>query len=157
MTESRILRYAEENAHRRYELPLYPEEAQVEALEATGAWKARPRGDWYLAAIPGHYLTVPRVRAVLTALALGAALAGCVDENVRIEYVDRPVPTQVPLPAKLTALPDPVPDPPFNCLDADRRPTVCHEDAQDWQERMKKMVADLIEQIRSIAELQPKP
>lgn len=106
----------------------------------------------------------PKTMNVLRGLFLVALLvilillAGCQPgNNVKIEYVDRPVPTQVPLPPKLTALPPPVEDPPFNCLDSERRSTVCHEDAQDWQERMKKRVADLMEQIRSIAELQPKP
>lgn len=65
MTGSRILRFAAENAHRALEMPLFPEDQQVEALEATGAWRAYDRGDWYIASIPGHYLMVPRLRAVL--------------------------------------------------------------------------------------------
>lgn len=82
---------------------------------------------------------------------------GCQKDNVKIVYVDREVPTQVPLDPRLTVVPDYPADPPFKCRDVKGERTVCHEDDADWKERMKAALKAAVEQIKAIAELQPKP
>lgn len=45
--------------------PLFPEQAEVDAFVATGAWEALDFGDWYIRASPFGVVTVPRLRAKL--------------------------------------------------------------------------------------------
>lgn len=84
-------------------------------------------------------------------------LTGCQKDNVKIVYVDRDVPVQVPLDPRLTVVPAYPADPVFKCRDAKGGRTVCHEDDADWKDRMKAALKGAIKQIEAIAELQPKP
>lgn len=91
----------------------------------------------------------------LLALVLAIWSAGCSKDNVKIEYVERLVETQVPLEPRLLAVPDAVPAPPFDCTDTRGAKTVCTEDAIDWGARWEKVGRDLIKQIKAIKGLQP--
>lgn len=94
------------------------------------------------------------IRVALFGLLL--ALAGCGKDNVRVEYRDRLVPVQTPLPAELTTAPAYPADPPFACTDARGARTVCRDDEEDWIESLKKVARDAIDQLQRIHALQPK-
>jgi len=105
----------------------------------------------------GGVISIPKTLALIALILLVVwLLAGCQEDNVKIVYVDRDVPVQVPLDPRLTVVPTYPADPVFKCHDAKGGRTVCHEDDADWKDRMKAALKGAIKQIKAIAELQPK-
>jgi hypothetical protein len=99
--------------------------------------------------------TPPLPRTLMLAC-LVLLLASCGREIVRTQTVEVPVPTPVALDSRLTTLPPEPSAPGMQCVDAALQPTVCNEDAMSYLDTVRAWGRKLYNQLREIAELQPK-